>query len=234
MHATPTAPPTPATGYVVKSELAAAVAHFQATGRTTQTLRAALDLIAGGVWDRYRFTDDRDTFVDQAVDHLRRHALKTADPAQNCFGYLSRSVIQFGHTLRRLETPPARQEAAIPSVGYVDKKHLSRLVAAYHADGRASDDLGKVLAQIAGGVWDRFRYTDSRDDFVGDVLVHFLSGPLRKADPAQNCFGFLTTCAVRYGGKLRDRAQTERKKSAAYRQARTDAHRIYPPTEGDS
>ncbi len=123
----------------------------------------------------------------------------------------------------------ARIDASLSAAGYVDRGTLSALVTEFHGQGHASNALGAVLARIAGGVWDRFRFTDSRDDFVGEVILHFLSGPLHKADPERNCFSFLTTCAVFYGIKLRDRTQAEQKKFREYQRARLDAHRIYPP-----
>jgi hypothetical protein len=119
------------------------------------------------------------------------------------------------------------QPTATPAIGYVNKADLAAEIAAYHQSGTASESLGAMLLAIAGGVWDRFRSLPDRDEFVGEIVIHFLTGPLHKANPEQNCFAFLTTCAVRYGAKLRDRSEAEQRRWASYRQAVLDANRIF-------
>lgn len=110
---------------------------------------------------------------------------------------------------------PASPATAPAAGGYVEKSRLAELIAEYRSTGNVSDELAHVLLKIAGGVWDRYHYTGSREDFVQDVVLHLLAGPLRKADPSQNCFAYLTTCCIRYGGKLRTREQTRRRKEGS-------------------
>lgn len=110
--------------------------------------------------------------------------------------------------------------ASSPASYYVTREQLAELVRAAHATGRACDQLGKALAQIAGGMWDRYHYTRSREDFVQDAVLHLLQTPLRRADPSKNCFGWFSTCTAWYAWKLRTKERTgdqrERELRAAY------------------
>ncbi|HYH65510.1 MAG TPA: hypothetical protein VD866_12510 [Urbifossiella sp.] len=99
---------------------------------------------------------------------------------------------------------------------YLDNAALAPLVREMRRTGRASDELGRALMQIAGGVWDRYHFTADRDDFVGDVLVHLLGTPLERVDPKKNIFSYFTTCAIRFGLNLRNKAAAERRRFEAY------------------
>lgn len=99
---------------------------------------------------------------------------------------------------------------------YLDNAALAPLVRDHRRTGRASDELGRALMQIAGGVWDRFHFTAYRDDFVGDVVAHLLGRPLERVDPKRNLFSYFTTCAIRFGINLRNKAAVERRRFDAY------------------
>lgn len=100
--------------------------------------------------------------------------------------------------------------------GYIDPAVLRAIVLDYRATGVVSNDLGLALLKISQGVWDRYHYTDNRDDFGGDCVLHLLGQPLKAADPAKNLFSYFTTCVVHYGIKLRGKAQREQRQHAEY------------------
>lgn len=99
---------------------------------------------------------------------------------------------------------------------YIDRHHLANLVRDHRLSGVISNELGAALVAIAGGVWDRYHFTADRDDFVQDVVLHLIQTPLKKADITKHCFNYFTTCAIRFGGKLRDKACGERRRFEAY------------------
>lgn len=109
------------------------------------------------------------------------------------------------------DTPAARRPAH-----YIDVTRLAALVREYRRTGAASEDLGRALLAIAGGVWDRYRFTPDRDEFAQEVVLHLLGRPLAKCDPHHHVFNYFTTCAIRFGLKLRDKAAGDRRRFEAY------------------
>jgi hypothetical protein len=99
---------------------------------------------------------------------------------------------------------------------YVDPAQFAALVRRQRRERAVSNDLGVALSAIAGGVWDKFRFTADRDEFVNACFLHFMGAPLRSADPRRNLFSYFTTCAVRFGGKQRNKLAAERRKFAEY------------------
>lgn len=108
---------------------------------------------------------------------------------------------------------------------YLDLDELRALVKDYRRRKRASDALGRALASIAGGVWDRYRFTADREEFVQEVTLHLLQRPLEKADVQKHLFNFFTTCAIRYGHKLRDKANGDRRRFETFARECLDAGR---------
>lgn len=113
-----------------------------------------------------------------------------------------------------------------PGSPYLDRGYLAALVRHHRLAGGPSEDLGRALLLIAGGVWDRYRFTTDRDEYVGGAVVHLLGRPLAKADPALNLFSYFTTCCIRYGWKVRDQAAAERRRFHAYCLDRLRAGRV--------
>jgi len=103
--------------------------------------------------------------------------------------------------------PPALRRAY-----YLEPAELAELVRQRRATGSASDALGRALLAIAGGVWDRFHFTTERDDFIQEVALHLLGRPLDRADVQKHCFNYLTTCAIHFGMKLREKAFGDRRR----------------------
>jgi hypothetical protein len=126
------------------------------------------------------------------------------------------------------DTTPSRR------TNYVEPAALRCLVMCYHETRTVSEDLAAVLVKIAGGVWDRYHYTDSREDFVQDVVLHFLQRPLEVADPTKNLFAFFTTCAIRFGSKLREKAQGDRRRFNTYAAELVESGRQIPSKRGES
>ena len=104
----------------------------------------------------------------------------------------------------------------LPRVPYLDPVELAHLVRVHRNTGRRSDELAEALSRIAGGVWDRYRFTREREDFVQETVLHLIQKPLRKADVQRNCFNYFTTCAIRFGLKLRDQDRADRRRHATY------------------
>lgn len=82
------------------------------------------------------------------------------------------------------------------------------------------DRMVELLGKIAGGVWDRYEFTDSREDFIQDCCFLFLQSAVKKIDPAKNPFSYLTTCAINFGNKQRIGAIRERRAEYAHREDR--------------
>jgi hypothetical protein len=121
--------------------------------------------------------------------------------------------------------PPART-----SSNYLDPAALVAIVTAYRrrrTKARA-DALGKALLLIAGGVWDRYHFTPDREDFCQDVVVHLLQRPLEKADVQKHLFNYFTTCAIRFGLKLRQKAHGDRRRFETYAAELVEAGRPIP------
>jgi hypothetical protein len=120
-----------------------------------------------------------------------------------------------------------------PSSGYLDVATLAALVRDHRRTGRMSDDLGRALMKIAGGVWDRYHFTTDREDFVQDVVIHLLGRPLEKADVQKHVFNYFTTCAIRFGMKLRDRSAADRRRFETYAAELEDSGRQLPNRHDD-
>jgi hypothetical protein len=120
-------------------------------------------------------------------------------------------------------TPNPRRRAD----NYADPAALSVLVRQQRREGKVSDELARLLLLIAGGVWDRYRFTEDRDEFCSACYLHLTAGaPLRAADPHRNLFSFFSECVRRYGAKLRNRTAAERRKFTAYAQDLHHAGRV--------
>lgn len=113
---------------------------------------------------------------------------------------------------------------------YLAAADLAKLVCDYRRTGTVPEALGRALLQIAGGVWDRYRFTSDRDDFVQEVTLHLLQRPLEKADAQKHVFNYFTTCAIRFGLKMRDKAHVERRRFETYAQECVEAGRQIPTT----
>lgn len=113
-----------------------------------------------------------------------------------------------GGAAKYCATFPARRAtmSTRPTENYVDPKRLAQLVGDYQRSGAACDELGTALLKIARGIWDRYHYTASREDFAQEVATHLLGHPLNNASIQKNVFAYLTTCAIRFAWKLRDKA----------------------------
>jgi len=97
---------------------------------------------------------------------------------------------------------------------YIEPAELSRIITAYKSAPkagpgprqrkRAIEELCPLVMQIAAGVHSRFRFVKSKDDFVQECVVQMLKrSVLKKADPAQNLFNFITKCCKRVGLGMR-------------------------------
>ena len=117
---------------------------------------------------------------------------------------------------------------ARPRANYIEPAALAELVRECRHTGRVSEDLGKVLLAIAGGVWDRYRYTSDREDFVQEVTLHLLQRPLQKADVQKHVFNYLTTCAIHFGMKLRDKEYGDRRRFETHAAEVLEAGRAIP------
>src|SRR4051812_35409001 len=91
----------------------------------------------------------------------------------------------------------------ISKTPYVDRERLAFLVKDAQARGRASDELGTVFLTMARGLYKKYRFIRDRDEFISGAALHLLGRPLDKCDPQHNPFSWFTTCAIRYGNKLR-------------------------------
>lgn len=125
------------------------------------------------------------------------------------------------------DTPAPRRAS-----NYIDAETLRALVRDYRSGGVVSEPLAAVLLKIAGGVWDRYRYTADRDDFVQEVVMHLLQRPLEKVDVQKNLFAYLSTCAINFGRKLRDKAHVERRRFETYAAECQEAGRRIPRVRG--
>lgn len=125
------------------------------------------------------------------------------------------------------DTPPRPARTS----NYLEPAELAALVRAHRRKrgrGRVSEELGAALLKIAGGVWDRYHFTADRDDFVQEVSLHLLGSPLAKADVKRHLFNYFTTCAIRFGLKLRDKANGDRRRFETYAQECLEAGRELP------
>lgn len=120
---------------------------------------------------------------------------------------------------------------SLPNRFYLQPSDLSRMVRENRRRKRISDEYATALLAIAGGVWDRYRFIESREDFVQECVMHFLGSPVRKANPEMNCFNFFTKCAVRQGLKLRAKELGTRVKESQFREMVADAYRYFGSPE---
>lgn len=111
---------------------------------------------------------------------------------------------------------------------YLDNATLSRLIRDHRSSGVISDELGLALLALAGGIWDRYRFTREREEFVSEVVIHLLQRPLALADVQKHIFNYLTTCAIRFGWKLRDREHGDQRRWLTYAEELLDAGRELP------
>ncbi len=111
---------------------------------------------------------------------------------------------------------------------YIDVATLRALVRDFQATNDVSPALAKALLAIAGGVWDRYRFTADKEDFVQDVTVHLLQQPLKKADAQKHVFNYFTTCAIRFGMKLREKANGDKRRFETYAAELVEAGYVIP------
>ncbi|VTR95247.1 unnamed protein product [Gemmata massiliana] len=116
----------------------------------------------------------------------------------------------------------------MPRPNYIEPEVLSALVREYKRTGRVSEELGRCLMLIAGGLWDRYHFTASRDDFVQEVVLHLMQNPLQKADAQKHVFNYFTTCAFRFGQKLRDKAYGDARRFGDYAAELVESGRQLP------
>lgn len=121
---------------------------------------------------------------------------------------------------------PARRAAR-----YIDPAALAELVRDHRRTGVVPDALARALLAIAGGVWERYRFTADKDDFAQDVVLHLLGRPLQLADCQKHVFNYFTTCSIRYGLKLRDKALGDRRRFETYAAELVEAGRELPVRE---
>lgn len=115
---------------------------------------------------------------------------------------------------------------------YIDSPALVRLIKKYRRSKKAGgDELGRALLAIAGGVWDRFRFTSDRDDYCQDAVLHLLQQPLKNANLTKNLFNYFTTCAVRYGQKLRAKEAVDRRRFETYCEELAESGQLIPGDE---
>ena len=108
------------------------------------------------------------------------------------------------------------------------------MIRAYRRNRGRAEDLGRALLAIAGGIWDRYRFTADREEFAQEVALHLLQGPLRNADVQKHIFNYLSTCAIRFGWKLRDKARGDGKRFLTYAVEKLQAGRPIPSTRRES
>lgn len=116
---------------------------------------------------------------------------------------------------------------------YLSGDALAVLVRDSRQSGRASEGLARALIGLARGVWDRYRFTPERDDFVQAVVIHLLGRPLEKVDEDKHPFNYFTTCAIRYGLKLRNRLAADRRRFETYAAELVEAGRPIPDRDSE-
>jgi len=117
-------------------------------------------------------------------------------------------------------------------IPFLSNDALRVLVVAYRRRRRRhAAELSAALAALAVGVWERFQFTDDRDDFVQDLVTHLLGRPLARCDVGRSPFAFLYTCAVRYGAKLREKERARRRRWLAYAAGAVESGRELPRVE---
>lgn len=101
---------------------------------------------------------------------------------------------------------------------YVDEEALATLIRRYRQTGTVSEDLALAITAIAGGVWDRYRYTTDRDDFIQDCYLHVTKarGTLDRVNPNQRPFGYLTQACKWLGLTLRQNAREQLGREVQY------------------
>ncbi|MEO8082689.1 MAG: hypothetical protein ABI780_02640 [Ardenticatenales bacterium] len=102
---------------------------------------------------------------------------------------------------------------------YVEKAALAAMIRQYQRNPRRrvlTDELAAALMAIAGGTWDRWHWTDSKEDFQGDCLIHFIEKKLHVVDPERNPFSWLTQAAIYFGREARKKAAKAAAQHADY------------------
>jgi hypothetical protein len=99
---------------------------------------------------------------------------------------------------------------------YLDVETLRALIREYRRSKVVPEPLARALLAIAGGVWDRYQFTTDRDEFTQEVVLHLLQRPIEKVHVQKHVFNYFTTCAIRYGMKLRDKASDDRRRFETY------------------
>lgn len=115
------------------------------------------------------------------------------------------------------------------ATSYIDVAALRALVLDYQATRVVSQELARALLAIAGGVWDRYRFTADKDDFTQEVTLHLMQRPLEKADAQKHVFNYFSTCAIRFGQKLREKATGDVRRFQTYAAELVEAGRELPP-----
>ncbi len=111
---------------------------------------------------------------------------------------------------------------------YTNNAELSELVKSFQSSKKRkrpmpaekNKRLVEVLYQIAGGVWDRYEYTQCREEFAQDCVTHFIDRALPRVSPEKNVFAYLTTCAIGHGQKARMLDVRRRRAEFEYREQR--------------
>lgn len=116
---------------------------------------------------------------------------------------------------------------------YLDNETLRALIRDYRKTKTASDALGAAFLKIAGGIWDRYRFTPDREDFCQECAIHLLGRPLEKIHIQKHCFNYLTTCVIRFGMKLRDKDVKDAKRFRTYAAELAESGREIPIVEPD-
>jgi hypothetical protein len=127
-----------------------------------------------------------------------------------------------------MSTTPAAPAARTP---YITRDQLADLVGEYRRSGRVSEQLGAALVQIAAGVFDRYQFVPDKDDCVQEIVLHLMQRPLEKADLQKHLFNYLTTCAIRFGWKLRDKQYGDRRRFETYAAELLESGRDLPDSD---
>lgn len=98
---------------------------------------------------------------------------------------------------------------------YLTNDELKITVTDWKKTGVPSAELWLQMQRLADGLWTRYRYTQSKEDYVGECTIYLITQTLKYANPAKgNLFNFFTTCARRYGGKLRNKEIVQAQRNA--------------------
>lgn len=124
----------------------------------------------------------------------------------------------------------AREHAhhAAPATFYLDPATLAAQVQEskqlLQQAKQVTAELALSVAQIAGGVWDRYRFIESREDFQQEVVVWFLRYGMKRIDPNRSVFNFVTTLAFNRGLTLRSQHARRQANHQQYRNLSREIH----------